>query len=53
MVHGGDGWWNFEPMVFHKTVSFTRINEIVPELRRIYKENPEYFDVPSFVVKVY
>jgi len=40
-------------MISRKTVSFTRIDKIVRELRRIYKENPEYFDVPSFAVKVY
>lgn len=50
---GGDGWRNFEPVVSHKTVSFTRIDKIIRELRRIYKENPAYFDVPAFAQKVY
>ncbi len=50
---GGDGWRNFEPVVSRKTVSFTRIDKIIRELRRIYKENPAYFDVPAFAQKVY
>ena len=49
----GDGWRNFEPMVSRKTVSFTRIDKIIREMRRIYKENPAYFDVPTFAQKVY
>ena len=49
----GDGWRNFEPMVSRKTVSFTRIDKIIRELRRLYKENPAYFNVPNFAQKVY
>ncbi len=50
----GDDWRNFEPILRPRTtVSFNRINLIVRDLRRIYKENPAYFDVPAFAQKVY
>lgn len=51
---GGDDWRNFEPISRPRTtVSFNRVNKIVMDLRRIYKENPAYFDVPAFAQKVY
>ncbi len=50
----GDDWRNFEPKGRPKTtVSFNRVDRIVRDLRRIYKENPAYFDVPAFAQKVY
>lgn len=52
-LHCGDGWRNFEPMISRKTANFTRIDKIIRELRRIYKENPAYFEVPNFAQKVY
>lgn len=50
---GGDDWHNFKPKVYGKTLSFSRLNRIIMELRRIHKENPANFDVPAFVQKVY
>ena len=36
-----------------RTLHFSRVDKIVRDLRRIYKENPAYFDVPAFAQKVY
>ncbi len=54
IFYGGDDWRNFEPISRPRTtVSFNRVNKIVMDLRRIYKENPAYFDIPAFAQKVY
>ncbi len=34
-------------------VSFSRVDKIVKDLRKLYKENPSHFDVPAFAQKVY
>jgi len=52
-TQGGDDFRNFEPVGGRKTLSFGRLDRIVRDLRRIYKENPAYFDVPAFAQKVY
>jgi len=46
----GDDVPKLEPI---RTLHFSRIDKIVRDLRRIYKENPSYFDVPAFAQKVY
>jgi len=40
----------FEPI---KGLNLRSLDLIIRKLRLIYKEKPEYFDVPSFAVKVY
>jgi hypothetical protein len=51
---GGDDWRNFEPISRPRTTaSFHRIDRIVRGMRRIYKKNPSYFDVPAFARKIY
>jgi len=40
----------FEPV---KRLNIRNLDLIIRKLRLIYRENPEYFDVPSFAVKVY
>ena len=46
---GGD-FRNFEPV---KRLNYRIIDKIVRDLRRIYKENPAWFEVPTFAQKVY
>jgi hypothetical protein len=40
----------FEPAFLRKTLSYGRIDKIVGQLRRFYKENPASFDIPTFAV---
>jgi len=40
----------FEPL---KRLNIRNLDLIIRKLRLIYKEKPEYFEVPSFAVKVY
>lgn len=47
---GGDDVPKLEPI---RSLHYTRVDKIVRDLRRIYKENPAYFDVPAFAQKVY
>src|SRR3989338_825300 len=49
-ISGGDDVPKLEPI---RTLHFSRVDKIVRDLRRIYKENPSYFDVPTFAQKVY
>jgi len=51
-VRGGD-FRNFEPVYTTRSWSMSRIDKIIRQLRRIYKDNPSYFDVPAFAQKVY
>jgi hypothetical protein len=53
VAHCGGDFRKFEPAFAGKTLSYGRIDRIVRDLRRIYKENPAYFDVPAFAQKVY
>jgi len=46
----GDDVPKLEPV---RVFSFHRVDKIVRHLRRIYKENPAYFDIPAFAQKVY
>lgn len=46
----GDDVPKLEPI---RSLHYTRVDKIVRDLRRIYKENPAYFDVPAFAQKVY
>ena len=47
---GGGDVPKLEPV---RVFSFHRVDKIVRHLRRIYKENPSYFDIPAFAQKVY
>jgi len=49
-IIGGGDVPKLEPI---RTLHFSRVDKIVRDLRRIYKENPAYFDVPAFAQKVY
>ncbi len=46
---GGGDVRKFEP----KRLNFKSVDKIVRDLRRIYKENPAYFDIPTFAQKQY
>ena len=46
---GGGDARNFEP----KRLDFRSVDKIVRDLRRIYKENPTLFDIPTFAQKQY
>ncbi|PIR87612.1 MAG: hypothetical protein COU10_03680 [Candidatus Harrisonbacteria bacterium CG10_big_fil_rev_8_21_14_0_10_45_28] len=46
----GDDVRKFEPI---KRLNIRNLDLIIRGLRLIYKENPEYFDVPNFANKVY
>jgi len=39
----------FEP----KRLTIGQIDKAILRLRSVYKENPEYFEVPNFAIKVY
>jgi len=45
----GDDWHNFEP----KRLNFNWADKVIRELRQIYYEKPEFFDVPTFAQKQY
>lgn len=47
---GGDDVPKFEPV---RMFSFHRVDKIVRNLQRIYKENLSYFDIPEFAQKIY
>ncbi len=47
---GGDDVPKLEPI---RSLHYTRVDRIVRDLRRIYKDNPASFDIPAFAVKVY
>jgi len=47
---GGDDVPKLEPI---RVLSFHRVDKIIRQLRRIYKDNPSYFEVPAFAQKVY
>ncbi len=53
LVFGGGDVRKFEPAFLRKTLSYGRIDKIVVQLRRYYKENPASFDIPAFAQKVY
>ena len=46
---GGDDVPKLEPI---RSLHYKRVDKIVRDLRRIYKENPTHFDIPSFAQKV-
>lgn len=50
---GGGDFRNFEPVIAAKSLSFSKLDKIIRQLRLSFKENPASFDVPSFAVKVY
>ena len=50
--YGGDVR-KFEPVFAAKSLNCSRVDRIVRDLRRLYKKDPAYFDVPAFVQKVY
>jgi len=41
------------PKLEPRRLDFRSVDKIVRDLRRIYKENPALFDVPTFARKVY
>lgn len=41
------------PKLEPKRLDFKSVDKIVRDLRRIYKENPDFFDVPTFAQKIY
>jgi hypothetical protein len=57
----GDDVQNFEPTVARRSFSegrqtwlkFKDLDKIVRDLRRIYKENPGLFNIPTFSQKQY
>ena len=46
----GDDVPMFEPI---RMLHFSRVDKIVRDLRRIYRENPDLFDIPTFAQKQY
>jgi hypothetical protein len=50
---GGGDFRNFEPVIAAKSLSFSKLDKIIRQLRLSFKENPAAFDVPAFAVKVY
>ena len=49
-TEGGDDVPKLEPI---RSLHYTRVDKIVRDLRRIYKDNPTSLDVPAFAQKVY
>ena len=47
---GGGDVPKLEPI---RGLHYSRVDKIVRDLRRIYKDNPASFDVPAFAQKVY
>ncbi|MDP2668768.1 MAG: hypothetical protein Q8P07_02970 [bacterium] len=41
------------PKLEPKRLNFRSVDKIVRDLRRIYKENPALFDIPTFAQKIY
>jgi hypothetical protein len=50
IFYGGDDVPKLEPI---RVLSLHRVDKIIRQLRRIYKDNPSYFEVPTFAQKVY
>jgi hypothetical protein len=50
LFDGGDDAPMFEPI---RSLRYSRVDKIVRDLRRIYKENPTCFDIPAFARKIY
>jgi len=48
--HCGDDVPKFEPV---KLFNIRNINPIIQKLRKIYRQNPEWFDIPKFAQKIY
>jgi len=48
ILGGGD-----VPKLEPRRLDFRSVDKIVRNLRRIYKENPAYFDIPKFSQKIY
>jgi len=44
---------NFEPVITAKSLSFSKLDKIIRQLRLQFKENPASFDVPAFAQKIY
>src|SRR3989344_3934599 len=36
-----------------RSFHYSRVDKMVRDLRRIYKENPDFFEIPAFARKVY
>lgn len=36
-----------------RSLHYSRVDKIVRDLRRIYKEKPDSFEIPAFAQKVY
>jgi len=50
---GGGDFRNFEPVIAAKSLSLSKLDKIIRQLRLTFKENPASFDVPAFAQKVY
>lgn len=49
-VTGGGDCRNFEPI---GRLSFSNLDKSIQKLRRIYREEPEWFEIPNFAQKIY
>jgi hypothetical protein len=47
LIFGGVDVLNFEP----NWLKFRDIDKSIRELRKIYRKNPEWFDIPEFAQK--
>ena len=50
---GGEDARNFEPVFALKALSYGRIDKIIRQLRKIYRDAPGHFEIPTFAVRIY
>jgi len=48
--HCGGDFRKFESM---RRLNFNNLDRSIQKLRRIYRENPEWFEIPVFAQKIY
>jgi hypothetical protein len=53
VILGGGDFRNSEPVYATRSWIFDRIDKSIRDLRRIYKDNPSYFEIPEFARKIY
>jgi hypothetical protein len=49
-IVGGNSWRDFE---LARRPSFAVIDKSIQKLRKIYREKPEWFEIPAFAQKTY
>jgi hypothetical protein len=49
-VNGGGDVPKFEPQ---KRLNFSNLDKSIQKLRKIYREKPEWFEIPDFAKKTY